>query len=142
VCCRTIDGLVIYRFAATLYYANAHQLVEQSAAFLAAPPPPRWFCLDCVAIGDIDFTAAAAAPRTRPAGRRRLPTAAHHTSEPVRAELDRYGITALLGAQGYYPVPRDVLDPYRHQPDPAAPSPQPVTGQPPASTSLPGRVTP
>ncbi len=51
-------------------------------------------------------------------------------------------LAALLGAQGYYPVPRDVLDAYRHQPDPAAPSPQPVTGQPPASTSLPGRVTP
>jgi len=140
---RTIDGLVIYRFAATLYYANAHRLVEQSAAFLAAPPPPGWFCLDCVAIGDIDFTAAAALRRVHDqlaaADCRLLLT---NTSEPVRAELGRYGITALLGAQSYYPAPRDVLDAYRHQPDPAAPSPQPVTSQSPASTSLPGRVTP
>ncbi|WP_203981622.1 SulP family inorganic anion transporter, partial [Planosporangium flavigriseum] len=57
---RTVEGLVIYRFGATLYYANARRLVDQVDACLAAPDPPRWFCLDCIAISDVDFTAAAA----------------------------------------------------------------------------------
>lgn len=116
---RTATGLVVYRFAATLYYANAHRLVDQSAAFLTTPAPPRWFCLDCVAVGDVDFTAAAALRLTHDqlaaASCRLLLT---NVADPVRAQLDRYGISTLLGDAGYHPAPQDVLDAFHQQPAP------------------------
>ena len=107
---RTVDGLVIYRFAATLYYANAHRLLDDVRRIMAGSPPPRWFCLDCVAVADVDFTAAAglrraAAQITAKGGRLVL----SDVSDRVRQELDRYGITDLLGADAYYPTPSDVL---------------------------------
>jgi len=127
---RTVDGLVIYRFSATLYYANAHQLVDQVGAFLSSSAPPRWFCLDCVAVGDIDFTAAAALRRVHDkltaANARLLLT---NTSATVRGELDRYGLSALLGDHAYYLIPQDVLNAYQHQP-PHTPDDHPDSSDP------------
>ncbi len=142
---RTAEGLVIYRFAATLYYANAHRLLDQVQAFLATPTPPRWFCLDCVAIGDVDFTAAAVLRRAHDqlaaASCRLLLT---NVAEPVRAELDRYGITTMLGPDGYQPGPHDVLQAYHQQPGarPAVEAPQPNRATTASLSSLPGRVKP
>lgn len=52
-------------------------------------------------------------------------------ADPVRAELDRYGITDLVGADAYYPSLPDVLTAYRGQAGPpaAGPSPALTTGQ-------------
>jgi high affinity sulfate transporter 1 len=138
---RTVEGLVIYRFGATLYYANARRLVDQVDAFLAAPEPLRWFCLDGVAISDVDFTAAAALRqvhnRLAAAGARLVLTA---VLDPVRAQLDRYGITRLVGDDAYFPAPQDVLRAFRTE-EPSSRTP-PARADAAALSSLPGRVRP
>ncbi len=140
---RTAQDLVIYRFAATLYYANAHRLVDQVGAFVATSSPPRWFCLDCVAIGDVDFTAANALRRVhaqlQAAGARLLVS---NASDAVRAELDRYGISALLGPDAFFAAPQDVLDAHRQQPGTGAGVPPRSPSRSGPTSSLPGRVTP
>jgi len=111
---RTLDGLVIYRFGASLYYANAHRLLADVAAFAQDGQPLAWFCLDAAAIGNIDYSAAQALHR------------AHHhleshgarlvVAEPspdVRAELDRCGLTALIGQEAYFDSIGGVLEAYR-----------------------------
>jgi SulP family sulfate permease len=133
----TRNSLVIYRFAATLYYANAQLLVDQAAAIMAAQPGLRWFCLDLVAVGDVDFTAAAALRRVHhqlTAAGARLQFS--NTSPRVRRELDRYGITDLVGGDAYFDTPRQVLDAFPAQPQPATASH--TCG--PGMNSLPGRV--
>lgn len=55
---RTRKGLVIYRFPSSLYYANAHKLAADLAAFASSSAPLDWFCVDCSALSDIDFSAA------------------------------------------------------------------------------------
>lgn len=57
---RTVAGLVIYRFPSNLYYANVHRLAADLAGFASSSGPLAWFCLDCTAVTDIDFTAAEA----------------------------------------------------------------------------------
>ena len=57
---RTEEGLVIYRFGTSLYYANAPKLLEDVAALVGHGGPLRWLVVDCAAIGDVDFTASAA----------------------------------------------------------------------------------
>ncbi|MBV9204533.1 MAG: SulP family inorganic anion transporter [Actinobacteria bacterium] len=61
---RTEEGLAIYRFGTSLYYANAAHLIDDIMALVTHGRPPRWLVLDAAAIGDIDFTAAAVLTRT------------------------------------------------------------------------------
>lgn len=107
---RSRGGLVVYRFGNSLYYANAHQLIGDVTGMLAAPPPVTLFCLDCAAVGDVDFTAGAVLKQVHAqlsAHSARLVFA--HVSDPVRRELDRYGISDLVGADAYYDSPGDLL---------------------------------
>ena len=54
-------GLVIYRFGAGLYYANATRFTEEVLAILEeADPQVEWFCLSGASIGDVDYSGAGA----------------------------------------------------------------------------------
>ena len=55
----TDPGLIVYRFGADLFYANADRFADEVRALVAdAPTPVRWFVIDCAAVFDIDYTAA------------------------------------------------------------------------------------
>ena len=60
---RTEEGLAIYRFGTSLYYANANRLIEDVTALIALGGPLRWMVIDCAAIGDVDYTASAVRSR-------------------------------------------------------------------------------
>lgn len=52
-------GLIVFRFDARLFYANASMFVDQVQALVdAAPTPVRWLILDCSSIGDVDYSAS------------------------------------------------------------------------------------
>jgi sulfate permease, SulP family len=50
---RTEDGLAVYRFGTSLYYANASRLLDDITALAARGSPLRWIVLDGAAIGDV-----------------------------------------------------------------------------------------
>jgi SulP family sulfate permease len=55
----TAPGLIIYRFGADLFYANANRFDDEARALVRqAPSRVRWFIIDCSAITDIDYSAA------------------------------------------------------------------------------------
>jgi MFS superfamily sulfate permease-like transporter len=57
----TEPGLVVYRFGADLFYANASRFVDEVRALVQhAPTPVRWFIVDAGAITDIDYSASQA----------------------------------------------------------------------------------
>ncbi len=49
-------GLIVYRFAASLYYANSSLFNEELLSLADVDDPPRWIVLDAVAITDVDYT--------------------------------------------------------------------------------------
>jgi high affinity sulfate transporter 1 len=53
----SIPGLVIYRFGAALFYANA-ELFSKEVTRLADSPGVRWLIVDSEAITNVDYTAA------------------------------------------------------------------------------------
>jgi MFS superfamily sulfate permease-like transporter len=53
-----MPGLVIYRFDAPLFFANARTFSEQITRLAAAEPPPKWILIAAEPISDIDTTAA------------------------------------------------------------------------------------
>ena len=55
----TEPGLVIYRFGAALFYANAGRFSDEIRGLVGpAPSPVRWLVVDAEAITNIDYTAA------------------------------------------------------------------------------------
>jgi MFS superfamily sulfate permease-like transporter len=48
---RTEDGIVVYRFGTSLYYANAARLLEDVSSLVDHGAPLRWLVVDCAAIG-------------------------------------------------------------------------------------------
>jgi SulP family sulfate permease len=108
---RTEEGLVVYRFGTSLYYANASRLLDDVAALTAHGSPLRWLVLDGAAIGDVDYTAAAVLTRVIEHLRKRhIRFAVTTVHSPVREQLDGYGISAALGPGAYYDTPGEALE--------------------------------
>ncbi len=97
-------GLLVYRFAHTMYYANAQQLSEQVVGLSnRAQPPLVWFCIDASAVADVDFTAASTLRDIHGILRRReVRLVFCQVIDLVKAELDRYELTDLLGKDAFY----------------------------------------
>ncbi len=55
----TETGLVMYRFGATLFYANANRFAEEVTCLVGQPPSQvRWLIVDAEAITHLDYSAA------------------------------------------------------------------------------------
>jgi SulP family sulfate permease len=110
---RTADGLLVYRFGSGLYFANVARLVADVLAMVGEGPPVRWFCFDAAAIGDVDYTAATVLAQVVERGQKAgMRVVVSNVGDAVRAELDRYGITALIGVDGFYETSGEVLEEY------------------------------
>ena len=131
---RTEDGLVVYRFGTSLYFANAGRLLDDMATLVAAGSPLRWVILDGAAIGDIDYSAAAVLARAvAHLQDRHIRFVVANLLPPVRAQLDRYGISAALGPDAYYDTPGEALQAFHdasRQPGQTPASEEPPPAQP------------
>ncbi len=95
---RTEPGLVVYRFSAPLYYANAEHFTDELLSFGASDEPPEWVCLYAAAIPDIDMSGAeslrAIVANLSTNG---VTLVLAEVMPEVREELDRYELTDLIG---------------------------------------------
>jgi high affinity sulfate transporter 1 len=108
---RTEEGLVVYRFGTSLYYANAPKLLEDIAALAGHGSPLQWMVFDCAAIGDIDYTASAILTQVvEHLHRRHIRLVVSTVLGPVRQQLDGYGISEALGPSAYYDTPGEALE--------------------------------
>jgi MFS superfamily sulfate permease-like transporter len=56
---QSLPGLLVFRFDARLFFANASRFSDQVLGLLsAAPAPVRWLVLDCSSVDDIDYSAS------------------------------------------------------------------------------------
>ena len=107
---RTEEGLVVYRFGTSLYYANAAKLLEDNAALIGHGGPLRWLVLDCAAIGDVDYTASTVLVKLiEHVHQRHVRLVLTSVLDPVRQELDRYGISP----DAFYDTPGQALEAFR-----------------------------
>jgi SulP family sulfate permease len=131
---RTEEGLVVYRFGTSLYYANASRLLDDVATLTGQGGPLKWMILDGAAIGDIDYTAAAVLARIiGHLHERRIMFVVTSLLAPVREQLPRYGITAALGPDAFFDTPGEALEAFRAGVAPGA-LPRPGSDQPPSVT--------
>jgi len=116
---RTEEGLVVYRFGTSLYYANASRLIDDVTILAAQGGPLRWLVLDGAAIGDVDYTAAAVLTRIiEHLDRQHIRFAISTLVGPVHKQLDRYGIIAALGPGACYDTPGEALEAFHAEEGP------------------------
>jgi SulP family sulfate permease len=107
---RTEEGLVVYRFATSLYYANASRLMEDVAALVGHGSPLRWMVIDCAAIGDVDYTASTVLIKVvEYVHQHHVHLVLSSVLGPVRQQLDQYGISKTLGQDAYFDTPGEAL---------------------------------
>jgi sulfate permease, SulP family len=95
----TAPGLIVYRFGADLFFANADRFADEVRALVdKAPNPLRCLVIDAAAITDIDYSAAGTL-RTLlgDLARRDIRVIIARVNPFLRADLDRHGVTASLG---------------------------------------------
>jgi MFS superfamily sulfate permease-like transporter len=55
----SLPGLLVFRFDARLFFANASRFSDAVLGLVAAAPTPvRWLVLDCSSLGDVDYSAS------------------------------------------------------------------------------------
>ena len=97
----TEPGLIVYRFGADLFYANANRFVDEVRALVqCAPQPVRWFIVDCGAITDIDYSAALTnRDLLEDLARRGIAVVFGRVNQYMRSDMDRHCITPVVGEQ-------------------------------------------
>ena len=117
---RTVPGLVVYRFAGSLYYANAGVFLEETEAFASDPAPLRQVCIDASAMADVDYTGGETIRQLGAAlAEHRVSLTIAAASAPLRVTLDRYGLGAELGPGRIFDSVDDAVAAFGDIPPPA-----------------------
>ena len=101
---------MVYLFGTSLHYADASRLLEDIKALVASGGQLHWLVIDCAAIGDVDFTASAVLLEVvKHLHQHHVHLALSSVLDPVRHQLDRYGISNVLGQNAYFDTPGEAL---------------------------------
>jgi MFS superfamily sulfate permease-like transporter len=129
---QSLPGLVVFRYDAELFYANANRFADHLESIIStAPDPVRWVALDCGAIDDIDYSAGATLSNLVNYSR------AHNArfvlvrpDTQLLTTLRAYRILDTIGEDNIYPTLATAFNAYRADPGTA-----PVTPRRPADSS-------
>ena len=111
----TIPGLVVYRYDAPLFFANANDFRQRAlAAADSTPAPLRWFILNVEANVEVDFTALEALDDLRAEIVRRGGVfALARVKQDLLARLDAFGLTRKIGAELIFPTLPTAVDAFQ-----------------------------
>jgi high affinity sulfate transporter 1 len=111
-------GLLVYRFGASLYYANGSRLAEEVRYLLkGASPKVRWFCLHASAVDDIDYSGSfILRVLVRELKDHGVTFVLSEVPDPVLKELERDGLVDQIGKDRIFPGHRELLAAYEALP--------------------------
>ncbi len=111
-----LPGLVIFRFDAQLFFANARTFREQIRRLAAAQPPPRWIVIAAEPITDVDTTAAdMLTDLDEELNRAGTSLVFAELKDPVRAKLERYQLIGPLDPDHFFPTLEAAIDHFRRK---------------------------
>lgn len=123
---RTQEGLLIYRFGSSLYYANAQRMLDDLEIFLRDEKPLEWFCIDAPAIRDVDYSAAQMLDRLYTTLKEhKVALRWSDVTDEVRQELGRYEFAKRWSDDTFFDGPGDVMTAWKTRtPTPPAEPPK------------------
>jgi high affinity sulfate transporter 1 len=124
-----LPGLVIYRFDAPLFFANATTFRDEIRRLAQADPPPAWILIAAEPLTDVDTTAADMLEDLDEAlNARGTSLVFAELKDPVRGKIERYGLTRTIDPRHFFPTIESAVAAFRGEtgaewsaPRPAAP---------------------
>jgi MFS superfamily sulfate permease-like transporter len=111
---RRIPGLVLFRWDAPLFFANAelfHERVRQAVA--DSPTPVQWIVVAAEPVTSVDVTAAdMLAELDAELKDRQVELYFAEMKDPVKDKLKRFGLFARFGAQNFFATVGEAVDAY------------------------------
>jgi MFS superfamily sulfate permease-like transporter len=110
----TEPGLAIYRFGATLFYANAGRFSDEIRDLVGPSPAKlRWVVVDAGAITHVDYTAARVVKGLQQnLADRGVALVFAHVESDLKPDLERHRLTEALGPGRIFDRLHDALDAY------------------------------
>ena len=111
---RTVPGLVVYRYDAPLFFANAEDFRRRALAAADQQGPVRWFVLNVEANVEVDFTALEALDAVREEiTRRGAVFALARVKQDLLARLRSFGLADSIGEERLFPTLPTAVEAYR-----------------------------
>jgi high affinity sulfate transporter 1 len=109
-----LPGLVLFRFDAPLFFANARTFRDQIRSLAQTDPRPRFIVIAAEPITDVDTTAAdMLVDLDEELNAEGTFLAFAELKEPVRAKLERYQLIGPLNPEHFFPTLDSAIDAYR-----------------------------
>ena len=111
---RRVPGLVLFRWDAPLFFANAEVFREHVLQAIAdAPTPTKWVIVAAEPVTDIDITAAEAlSALDDDLAKFGIELCFAEMKDPVKDRLKRYDLFVKLGADRFFPTLGQAVDRY------------------------------
>jgi high affinity sulfate transporter 1 len=111
-----LPGLVIYRFDAPLFFANARTFRDQIRALASAEPRPTWIVVAAEPITDVDTTAADMLEDLDEAiNEQGVSLVFAELKDPVRRKIERYELTRTIDPGHFFPTLDAAIAAFRHE---------------------------
>jgi MFS superfamily sulfate permease-like transporter len=111
---RLIPGLVLFRWDAPLFFANAEQFQEHVIMVINhSPTPVRWFVVAAEPVTSVDVTAADMLAELDDKLRQaEIQLIFAEMKDPVKDKLKRFGLYTRFGDQSFFPTIGQAVDTY------------------------------
>jgi len=115
---RRVPGLVLFRFDAPLFFANADLFRRRLLELIEDDPPTRWIVVTAEPITDVDSTAAVILSQLhRELTHKGVSLRFAELKGTVRDRLDRYGLVTQIGAANFYRTIDQAVDAFGNATD-------------------------
>jgi high affinity sulfate transporter 1 len=111
-----LPGLVIYRFDAPLFFANAKTFRDEIRRLAKTDPPPAWIVIAAEPVTDVDTTASDVLEDLDEAlNADGISLVFAELKDPVRRKIERYGLTRTIDPQHFFPTVEAAVTAFREQ---------------------------
>ncbi|HYA49677.1 MAG TPA: sodium-independent anion transporter, partial [Streptosporangiaceae bacterium] len=111
-----LPGLVIYRFDAPLFFANAKTFRDEVRRMARADPPPTWILIAAEPMTDVDTTASDVLEDLDEAlNAQGISLVFAELKDPVRRKIERYGLTRTINPQHFFPTIESAVAAFRRE---------------------------
>ena len=105
-----IEGLIVFRFDAPLFFANARAFRQQVRDLAATQPRPRWIVVAAEPITDVDTTAAdMLEDLDENLNGQGISLVFAEMKDPVRTKIERYELTRTINPMHFFPTIESAL---------------------------------
>jgi MFS superfamily sulfate permease-like transporter len=111
-----LPGLVIYRFDAPLFFANAKTFRDEVRRLANTEPKPRWIVIAAEPVTDVDTTASDMLEELdEMLNAQGISLVFAELKDPVQRKIERYGLTRTIDPHHFYPTIESAVADFRQE---------------------------